>query len=603
MGCVTVKLNEEGQKHNKITMFSWCSKCKAVSKSVTMQKDTYCLSFGKYLELRFHGHAYRCRDLKCDESDSTSAKSDTESICTHSLHRDHVQFFSYNGTVASFCYAPVEVWEISLPSLQILLKIHQANDPVALLVDIKHFSARGYEIFATIYDRLAQLLCDVEFPLLSSLKRTLNNDQLLFREKVGVIQALVKEPTVNVYEFDDAVFTMKKTLADSIEAWQQRLADASVQYRAICASAAKSESTNAVASVTPPIQQNTLERKFCKQNLYFHLKHFKKSVALIQIGEPVEGPSVDSGTICTEDFRSEAESPMDISKSNVFLSREVSVDSENSVTQKISTTDAANSSPITNNIIERETKSSTSSDKKSVKTILRELLPSEKTVQPLQSPIPSNEHLSLSIGCVPILVHDQDFSSVIAYCLASNDYKRKLDSLSFCDIHRKSYDATTDTEDASTPAASSSKESEKEKKSKATQTHVEMNFQDLTSATQFTCKVYFARDFDSMRNKLLSVAASLDGNDKTSFYRRQHTSDGDGKSSKDFDRKSSNNSLNTGSDPLKFDDKNDELEKVRAAFIRSLSKSIRWEARGGKSGSKFCKTMGMKVFLVCFHSF
>ena len=174
--------------------------------------------------------------------------------------------------------------------------------------------------------------------------------------------------------------------------------------------------------------------------------------------------------------------------------------------------------------------------------------------------------------------------------------------MSLCDIHRKSYDATTtDTDDALSPPVPNSKENEKEKKSKTQQTHVEMNFQDSTSATQFTCKVYFARDFDSMRNKLLSVAASFDGNEKASFYRRQQTSDGEGKSSKEFDRKSSNNSLNTSNDPIKCDDKGDdtqkrEVDKVRAAFIRSLSKSVRWEARGGKSGSKFCKTMGMKQF-------
>lgn len=89
---MTVKLNEDVQKHKQITMFSWCSKCQLVSKSVTMQNDTYCLSFGKYLELRFHGHAYRCRDLKCDETDSKSPKTYNE--CTHSLHRDHVQYFS-----------------------------------------------------------------------------------------------------------------------------------------------------------------------------------------------------------------------------------------------------------------------------------------------------------------------------------------------------------------------------------------------------------------------------------------------------------------------------------------------------------------------------
>lgn len=327
----------------------------------------------------------------------------------------------------------------------------------------------------------------------------------------------------------------------------------------------------------------------------------------------MDGPLVDSGTICTEDFRSDPESPADSSRSNVFPSREVSIDSETSITQKSSATDGANSSistiPSSNPPAERDTKSSTASDKKSVKTILRELLPSDKTVQPLQSPIPSGEHLSLPIGSIPVLVHDQDLSSVIAYCLASHDYKAKLEHSNCCDIHRKSYDANTDTEDASTPA-SSSKEYEKEKKSKSTQNHIEMTFQDSASSTQFTCKVYFARDFDTMRNNLLSVADSLDGSEKSSFYRRLVSAESDGKSSKDFDRKSSNNSLNISCDTQKSDEKSEdapkkEMEKVRAAFIRSLSKSVRWEARGGKSGSKFCKTMGKKdnYFWIFFSRF
>lgn len=285
---------------------------------------------------------------------------------------------------------------------------------------------------------------------------------------------------------------------------------------------------------------------------------------------------------------------MDSSKSNVFLSRDVSVDSENLTVQKSHTIDGANNA-VLNQVTERDNKSSTSSDKKSVKTILRELLPGEKPIQPLPSPIPANENLSLPIGCVPVLVHDQDFSSVIAYSLASFDYKRKLDSLNYCDTHRKSYDATTDTDDASSSVPS--KESDKEKKAKSTQTHIEMSFQDSTSGTQFTCKVYFARDFDSMRSKLLSLAGLIDEHVRMPFYRKHASSDGEGKSSKDFDRMSSNNSLNISCDQFKSDEKCEDipkkdLDRVRAAFIRSLSKSIRWEARGGKSGSKFCKTLG-----------
>lgn len=262
MGCVTVKLNEEGQNHKQITMFSWCSKCKEVSKSVTMQKDTYCLSFGKYLELRFHGHAYRCRDLKRDVTDITVLDAPNESVCTHSLHRDHVQYFSYNGIVASFSYTPVEVWEISLPSLKLMLKIYKTSDPLIHLEGIKSFVTDAYAIFATICDRLAQMLSDVEFPLLNSLKQKMNTDQLLFREKADAVKNLLSSGTpVNTYEIDDGIFIVKKSLADSIEIWTQRLADASVQYRAICATAAKSEST-ITAPPTPPVQQNIFERKF-----------------------------------------------------------------------------------------------------------------------------------------------------------------------------------------------------------------------------------------------------------------------------------------------------------------------------------------------------
>lgn len=279
MGCVTVTLNEEGQKHKQITMFSWCSKCKELSKSVTMQKDTYCLSFGKYLELRFHGHAYRCRDLRRDETDLMDAKPFGESVCTHSLHRDHIQYFSYNGIVTSFSYTPIEVWEISLPSLKIMLKIHIPNEAIPSPDDIKSFAGRGYDIFVVIYDRLAQLFTSdvgTDSPLMNSLKLTLNNDQLAFREKAGAVQGLLSEPSASAYEIDDAIFIMKKTLADFIELWTQRLAEAAVQFRALCATAPKADSTStaplAATTTVPPLPNNP-ERKSSQNNfLPFELK-------------------------------------------------------------------------------------------------------------------------------------------------------------------------------------------------------------------------------------------------------------------------------------------------------------------------------------------
>lgn len=42
----------------------------------------------------------------------------------------------------------------------------------------------------------------------------------------------------------------------------------------------------------------------------------------------------------------------------------------------------------------------------------------------------------------------------------------------------------------------------------------------------------------------------------------------------------------------------DTTEECRYYFARSLSSSVQWEAKGGKSGSRFCKTSGMfEIFI------
>lgn len=61
-----------------------------------MSPDTWALSFGKYLELRFHGDLYHLREEHVDEADQASFP------CAHSLHHDFYQYFGYQNIVASF---------------------------------------------------------------------------------------------------------------------------------------------------------------------------------------------------------------------------------------------------------------------------------------------------------------------------------------------------------------------------------------------------------------------------------------------------------------------------------------------------------------------
>lgn len=549
MGCVTVKLTEDlqGKNLSQILMFSWCSKCQQMTPSVAMQQDTWCLSFGKYLEMRFHSHAYRRRRLETSEKD---AKIDTRNgnaatACDHSVHRDYVHYFSYNGVVATFSYAPIEVWEISLPPLIVGVESTLRIESSLHSDETKEFSARGYDVYAAVYDRLAQLSSDAEFPMLNNLKRLVNSEQLMFREKVSVVQALLSKKSVDWYALNDAFLLAKRVLAENIEMWNHRLTEAAIQSRTIYA--------NTKQEAAPPAPQPPQQI-------------------------PPQTQSIDAGTICTEDLRPDSGEVTNFDYNE--YSREISSESDTGKVQL--------DSPSGSTVTDRETKLS---DKKSVKTRLRDLLPSDKHSQiTLPSPLPPNEHYSLAFGHIPVLVHDQDLSSVIAYSLATFDYKKILHNLQFCNPNDSATNTDVDEKDAT--ATANHKESEKERKTKA---HVEIVFQDTNA--QFACKIYFARDFDLLRSKFLQLSDHGVDVDARQDDSRSTT--------KDFERMPSNNSLSVNStDSMRNDEDADdqqkqETERIRIAFARSLSKSIRWEARGGKSGSKFCKTMGTFFEALC----
>ncbi|KAG4067595.1 hypothetical protein HA402_005367 [Bradysia odoriphaga] len=553
MGCVQVKLTEDLTTQN--------------SGQILMT----CLSLAKYLELRFHGHAYKRRIVDITEnrqntSDTLSEDSDKQKTkCTHSLHKHHVQYFSYNGIVATFMYTPIEVWEIVLPSLILTLKKEKPIENTSTFVDdIKTFACQGYDVYAKIFDKLAQFSSDTEFPMLNSLKKQLNRDQSLFREKVGIVQTLLAEPGPNPNDVNDAMLIVKRTLAETIDQWVPKLHEAAIQSR-----------TNFAAKEAPP--------------------------------------TVDSGMICTEDLRPD----LDTSAQDVEVTPDQTEEQRRNSKQDIfdvrEKSSSGDSSPNKQAVETPPPKDV--NDKKSVKTLLRELLPVDKNLYTLTSPLSINEHHTLSIGQFPVMVHDLDHSSIIAYALVSNDYKRLLDcqtcgyssdtnSNNSPNVHRKSQDGSIDSDD---------KESTRENDKKTKHEHIEVSFHD--SSTQFTCKIYFAKHFDTMRvnfirtGKQERTASTRDSEsvDERRLFQRMNTmSDSDVKSCKEFEhleRKSSSNSLapNQSAGRCHSDSKDpviqQQMDEVRSLFARSLSNSVRWEARGGKSGSKFCKTLDDRFVL------
>lgn len=472
MGVVTVKLAEDPIKNenSNILMTSRCSVCNTMTPSVNIQPDTWCMSFAKFLELKFHGHSYTRRNIEDVAS------------CEHSIHRDHIQYFSSNGVIVSFVYTPVEIWEIKLPYLALQLKAPELIDRKIYGEKIKGFSVKGYEVYAKIHEKLANMSGDVESPMLASLKKVLHRDQLIFKHRVEVVYTLLASSEVYATEINDAILMMHKELAESVELWGPRLNEAAIQ--------AKHSQKNDSAHLTEAVDD-------------------------------------------IDDDMNDLELDLD---ANIMTKSSDELQAEKKI------------------------------DKKTIKKLLSTLLPSSSDQNPLSTPFSPNEHYCLPTGQFPILVHDQDLSSTIAYSLMSYDYKKALENLISQPFEAGGFNNSPNLKrknlsdgsiDADEKDGASSKESTDKKKQ--TSSHVEVHFQDAN--TQFTCKIYFAKEFDDLRSRCLLLQK----------------------------KKSTDDAAQDGMKLLSDD--------IRRCYARSLSQSQKWEARGGKSGSKFSKTSDDRFIL------
>lgn len=264
--------------------------------------------------------------------------------------------------------------------------------------------------------------------------------------------------------------------------------------------------------------------------------HKASMIAKAQQKQEQHSSSVDSGTICNEELKAENES---------FSFEEASVSPKPSIDGL-------------------KLKDIKKYDKKSIKELLGKILPTTTNDNPLISPFPANVHLILPKGTFPMIVNDQDPSSIIAFSLISRDYRKALENMNSSvveDVH-------------SSPAVGSRKSEdgieESEDKKKPNSSHIDLTFSDSNAI--FTCVVYFAKEFDQFRANVMK-APDVNRN----LYKEL-------KGEKDL-------SVDCDVDIQK------EISEVREHFARSLRKSRIWEAKGGKSGSKFNKTEGKVVFI------
>ncbi|KAK6165394.1 hypothetical protein SNE40_022328 [Patella caerulea] len=593
-GCINIMLKKLDTEipggQNNILMWSWCRKCKQVTPVVPISADTWSLSFAKYLELRFYGSQFNRR---------ASAE-----YCPHSLHYEHNQYFGHEDILVSFKYSEISLKELALPAIVIDLQ-HALFNAEDMKKHVLLITNRCMERYSEILEYTLNIKSELQN---ESLARTLSDfvteqqtEKSQLRELALTIQEKIEEidehnchtaesettdtipktkktegRVFTLSEIYDDIIRLKRLTTEAVVRWNNKIQEfVSFQQKKIS-------------------RPSSATRLKDKDNVDESERHSPRLPA--SGGEvPLVMPSVS--VISTGDTVD-----IDITESSPTVHN-----TELTTPPVTSTTTLPNAGASTDRLqpsdsgsgVEDTTDGRSGDRRTAVKRAL--MFWSGPSFQPLPLPYDASEHYLLP-PCerVPVVVYDSEPSSIIAYALSSSDYHLRLkeiqanlraskeaelvghagsksgdtsnigdqlnqgkrsaggvlsffrgttvnkdisafsrpgDSLDSVrynpQLDRDSIEVGDDAETASIISGSSNPDTEKSKSSKQTVgPHIELQFCD--NLARFYCRVYFAESFRKLRKLIFPAGEDV--------------------------------------------------------FIRSLSRCKLWEAKGGKSGSTFCKT-------------
>ncbi|XP_053138781.1 1-phosphatidylinositol 3-phosphate 5-kinase isoform X2 [Hemicordylus capensis] len=584
-GCVQIILKEldspvPGYQHTILT-YSWCRMCKQVTPVVPLSNDSWSMSFAKYLELRFYGHQYTRRA--------------NAEPCGHSIHHDYHQYFSYNQMVASFSYSPIRLLEVCVPHPKIYIK-RQVPLKVTILQDLKDFSQKVSQVYIAVDERLTSLKTDTfsksREEKMEDLFAQKEMEEVEFRNWIEKIQARMLSSSLDtpqqLQSVSESLIAKKQSLCEMLQAWNNRLQDLFQQEkgrkrpsvppspgRLRQGEESKISSMDASPRNVSPAQQNgEKEDRF----LTTLSSQSSTSSSLLQLPTPPEVVSdqLTGGT---------------------------------SFANALSEPDTASSSE---DVFDGHLLGSTDSqvkEKSTMKAILANLLPGN-SYNPIPAPFePDKHYLMYEHERVPIAVCEKEPSSIIAFALSCKEYRNALDELAKVSLKSSAEEGLQTNSVAEIRAKNSSPV-------RLPEANVGQSNQ-VAEAEQpkkpYGVLSFFrgtggrSPDLSSQKKETLRGADSAyyqvgqTGKEGAENQGAEAQDEGDGS---DAQKKQ----LANPHIELQFSDANakfycriyyaGEFHKMREVilgsseedFIRSLSHSLPWQARGGKSGAAFYVT-------------
>lgn len=398
-----------------------------------MSTETWHFSFAKYLELRFYGHAYCRRQL-------TSPHSIPVCACPHPLHTEHFHYFGCRDLVASFKYAPIVLKEIVLAQPAIAISLEPDLLP-QLIEDIRLVAQFGHGLYSAIGEWLKALTAECTGTKLENQVVAMVEQQIQersrFRKRVEEIQLMLTSPNLqqvsspgggeeSLWLIADHEVLLKRIIADTVCSWNGRLQE-------VVAAKKKEDKSSA----SKPTQKNVQP----SENESVDVKPLPPAPPIFTISP--NSSRDDSLADSSRKMSEHSMSPSSLSSSpskSPFLHPRSSVDFQFSVEQQSeigSSLDhrSRSVSQVSNEHLEgSESKSSVAAlpvtplqTRVSLGALLSMTGPGPSL---LTMPFPSTEHHLLPPGSsLPLVVYQNEPSSIIAYALASVDYEQQLSEL------------------------------------------------------------------------------------------------------------------------------------------------------------------------------
>ncbi|XP_044624222.1 1-phosphatidylinositol 3-phosphate 5-kinase isoform X7 [Equus asinus] len=580
-GCVQIILKEldspvPGYQHTILT-YSWCRICKQVTPVVALSNESWSMSFAKYLELRFYGHQYTRRA--------------NAEPCGHSIHHDYHQYFSYNQMVASFSYSPIRLLEVCVPLPKIFIK-RQAPLKVSLLQDLKDFFQKVSQVYLAVDERLASLKTDTfsktREEKMEDIFAQKEMEEGEFKNWIEKMQARLLSSSVDtpqqLQSVLESLIAKKQSLCEVLQAWNNRLQDLFQQEKgrkrpSVPPSPGRlrqgeeskiSAMDASPRNISPGLQNGEKEDRF----LTTLSSQGPTSAAHLQLPSPPEVLPEQAGGATPEP-------------------------------------DAASSSE---DVFDGHSLGSTDSqvkEKSTMKAIFANLLPGN-SYNPIPFPFdPDKHYLMYEHERVPIAVCEREPSSIIAFALSCKEYRNALEELSKATLRNNAEEGLPANSASDSRPKGGSPGRPPELGGGCPNRAAEAEPQPAKKASGmlsfFRGTAGKSPDLSSQKRETLRGADSAyyqvgqPGKEGTESQGTEPPDEVDGG---DTQKKQ----LTNPHVELQFSDANakfycrlyyaGEFHKMREVilgsseedFIRSLSHSAPWQARGGKSGAAFYAT-------------